>query len=293
VGSGGSITLISSPQDNRATFAQINNLSTVAFKYSLFFGAGTGVSLGTGGTTTTIIDQTGPYSDFRTPGLNDSNVVAVGAKRDAGGWDVLRINGATVDVVAGPFQESSDLVFGTLLGVYDVGINNIGDVAFLAQLAPSTFGILTGPDPVADKVIRDGDTLFGSAVTDLFFNTGPEFDGPNDAGQIVFRYGLADGRSGIALATPINPMLDGDFNCDGAVDAADYVTWRKDGGTQDDLSVWRANFGQSTGSGAAAHSLPAIQGVPEPNSLALLCAAAALVWGANVAGTLRVPCRPH
>jgi hypothetical protein len=169
--------------------------------------------------------------------------------------------------------------------VYDVGINNIGDVAFLAQLAPSTFGILTGPDPVADKVIRDGDTLFGSTVTDLFFNTGPEFDGPNDAGQIAFRYSLANGRSGIALATPI-PTLAGDYNNNGQVDAADYALWRGGGplanevdspGTVNaaDYTAWQARFGNSgTGSGANAGWAPpegwSSSAVPETTSLTLL-----------------------
>jgi hypothetical protein len=39
--------------------------------------------------------------------------------------------------------------------------------------------------------------------------------------------------------------LPGDINGDGVVDAADYVAWRKDGGTQDDYDTWRAHFGQS------------------------------------------------
>jgi uncharacterized delta-60 repeat protein len=59
------------------------------------------------------------------------------------------------------------------------------------------------------------------------------------------------------------PTLLGDYNLDGAVDAADYIVWRKTLGTtgvpaysgadgdgdgtidQDDLNVWRAHFGQS------------------------------------------------
>jgi hypothetical protein len=277
VGSGGSITLISNPQVYRASLAQINNLGTVAFRYTPFMSAGTGVALGTGGTITKVIDNTGPYSDFRTPGLNDSNVVAVGAKRDAGGWDVLRINGATVDVVAGPFQDDPG---SGAAGVQDVGLDNAGDMAFLAQLAPSTFGILTGPDPVADKVIRDGDALFGSTVSDLVVvNTGPHFDGPNDAGQIVFRYSLANGHKGIALATPV-PQLAGDYNNNGQVDAADYALWRGGGplanevdtpGTVNaaDYTAWQARFGNSgAGSGATA-GLPS-NAVPEPMSLTLL-----------------------
>lgn len=53
-----------------------------------------------------------------------------------------------------------------------------------------TFGIYTGPDRVADKVIATGDSLFGSTVTDLAFDR----DGMNNKGQIAFTAHLADGR---------------------------------------------------------------------------------------------------
>jgi hypothetical protein len=65
--------------------------------------------------------------------------------------------------------------------------------------------------------------------------------------------------------------LAGDFNGDGAVDAADYVVWRKGLGTtysQNDYNVWRANFEQSDGSGTSA-SLPNLA-VPEPSGIVLL-----------------------
>jgi hypothetical protein len=64
------------------------------------------------------------------------------------------------------------------------------------------------------------------------------------------------------------PGLAGDFNSDGAVDTADYATWRKELGTtraQADYGVWRANFGRTAGTGA---SLGAA--VPEPTSALLL-----------------------
>lgn len=64
----------------------------------------------------------------------------------------------------------------------------------------------------------------------------------------------------------------GDFNADGAVDAADYVLWRKGLGTtytQNDYTAWRSNFGQSSGSGAAwPENSPSA--VPEPHSTLLL-----------------------
>jgi hypothetical protein len=67
-----------------------------------------------------------------------------------------------------------------------------------------------------------------------------------------------------------NPLA-GDFNDDGAVDGADFLTWQRGfGSTFDaaDLADWKANFG-STGSG------PAAAAVPEPSS-ALLSMAAVL-----------------
>jgi hypothetical protein len=66
----------------------------------------------------------------------------------------------------------------------------------------------------------------------------------------------------------------GDFNLNGAVDAADYVVWRKGLGTtytQTDYDAWRANFGQTIGSGAALPSAePLSAAVPEPATLTLL-----------------------
>ncbi|MEX0611511.1 MAG: PEP-CTERM sorting domain-containing protein [Pirellulales bacterium] len=79
------------------------------------------------------------------------------------------------------------------------------------------------------------------------------------------------------------PAVAGDFNNDGSVDAADYVAWRANDGTNNALpnddglgtpvglahyELWRTNFGNTTGGGAAAGA------VPEPGSLLLLALAA-------------------
>lgn len=68
--------------------------------------------------------------------------------------------------------------------------------------------------------------------------------------------------------TPI--VLSGDYNQDGNVDAADYIVWRKELGTNytpTDYDVWRSNFGRTIGGGA----------VPEPSTLLLLGLASASV----------------
>jgi T5SS/PEP-CTERM-associated repeat protein len=83
--------------------------------------------------------------------------------------------------------------------------------------------------------------------------------------------------------------LPGDYNGDGAVDAADYVVWRKTDGSQEGYDTWRANFGATAGSGAGG-AYPANAAVPEPTCFALLFLAAitallhqrcglALAWG--------------
>jgi hypothetical protein len=60
--------------------------------------------------------------------------------------------------------------------------------------------------------------------------------------------------------------LDGDFNHDGRVDAADYVVWRKNNGTPAEYDLWRANFGMMAGAGARSPAA-AVGAVPEPQTL--------------------------
>ena len=74
--------------------------------------------------------------------------------------------------------------------------------------------------------------------------------------------------------------LVGDYNNDGAVDAGDYVTWRRSQGTTNQLpndpiggmigtaqyNQWRSHFGQPAGSGSGAMASAA---VPEPGSAVL------------------------
>jgi hypothetical protein len=78
------------------------------------------------------------------------------------------------------------------------------------------------------------------------------------------------------------PALAGDYNADGAVDAADYIVWRKllnsggsalpaDGDDNNivnaaDYDVWRTNFGRTVGggSGATGGAPSGSSAVPEP-----------------------------
>jgi hypothetical protein len=97
----------------------------------------------------------------------------------------------------------------------------------------------------------------------------------------------------------------GDFNGNGAVDAADYVLWRNgdalqnEGGitpgaaTPEDYNTWRANFGRTPGAGS---SLASSSAVPEPASWFLALLVSAFTLGVRkrsmvrcVAGSREVP----
>ncbi len=85
------------------------------------------------------------------------------------------------------------------------------------------------------------------------------------AGGLVWN--LSYGTNDVILS--VGGVL-GDYNHNGTVDAADYVVWRKGLGTiytQSDYNVWRANFGQTTGSGVGTITTAA---VPEPTTLAMV-----------------------
>ena len=70
-------------------------------------------------------------------------------------------------------------------------------------------------------------------------------------------------------------LADGDFNNDGSVNAADYVTWRKGIGvapTPENYNLWRTNFGRTVAGGSG--SGLSNSNVPEPSSIRLIFAVA-------------------
>jgi hypothetical protein len=79
--------------------------------------------------------------------------------------------------------------------------------------------------------------------------------------------------------TGVAPPLQGDFNGDGAVNAADYVVWRKNNDTELKYNEWRQHFGEP-GAGAGGGVGAGFQAVPEPTSLLL-----AIVAGVAMIGT--------
>jgi probable HAF family extracellular repeat protein len=139
---------------------------------------------------------------------------------------------------------------GQVVGASEVATTSSNTHAFLYTSGSGMVDLNTRIDPLSGWVLSDAADI-------------------NDAGQITGQ-GLIGGRYHAYLLTPVS--IPGDFNHDGRVDAADYVVWRKTGGSLGDYNTWRANFGQTAGSGAGAYAGTA---VPEPATLVLLMSAMA------------------
>ena len=167
-----------------------------------------------------------------------------------------------------------------------------GDIAETAL--ETKVGMISGSEAWFDvtsqlEAIRGGAPNFGFAILPF----------TSDGWQIHFNgTDVESARPRLIVASemsgPVTPLL-GDFNGDHSVDAADYVVWRKNlgtdfnlGGNGDetgasagvvdaaDYAMWTANFGNdSAGAGAV---VAAASTVPEPSVWMLLLPAVAAGW---------------
>lgn len=201
---GGAITTIDRTSDpNTAFAATLNNRGAVAYlKGELIdpidpnFAEYSTILISNAGSTTTIADNSGPFSSFGSFSgnrfaLNDENTVVFYANLDDGSQGIFTSNGGAITTIAD--TSNSFISFNRGLA-----INNKGTVAFSATLNTGTRGIFTGSDPVNDKVIAIGDPLFDSTVRSLSFFR----EGLNNSGQIAFYAQLADGTFGVYRAEP-------------------------------------------------------------------------------------------
>jgi hypothetical protein len=91
-------------------------------------------------------------------------------------------------------------------------------------------------------------------------------------GQLAFWASFTDGSQGVFVSNAV-AHVPGDFNNDDTANAADYVLWRKNEGSQSGYNAWREHFGASLGfgSGAALPSADSLStAVPEPGTLLLM-----------------------
>ena len=141
-----------------------------------------------------------PFSSsvFSPASINDSGTVAFGV-RPLDQFDnvISQQNDITFTNNGGSSTTIAD-TSGPFKSFWDPAINNAGTVAFFGTLDTGGSGIFTGADPITNKVITLGDSLFGSKVVSLDFST----KGLNNSGQLAFLATFEDGTSGIFRANP-------------------------------------------------------------------------------------------
>jgi hypothetical protein len=215
------------------------------------------------------------------PGAGESGITTL---NDTGIWSE---GGSGLTLVVRENDQAPDLPAGVLFDVLgSPTVNADGRIAFLSDLrgtgvtaSNNTALWAQDADGALRLIAREGSTLDvndgpGADLRTVaqfgFWSDGGGEDGQrtglNDAGQLVFSAFFTDSTAGV-FVVDMNTDLSGDFNNDGAVDAADYVAWRKGvvPTTTPNYNLWRKNFGNSnSGSGQAGAS------VPEPTTIVLV-----------------------
>jgi uncharacterized membrane protein len=135
-----------------------------------------------------------------------------------------------------------------------------------ADFRPAIWDAIHGPRYLDDVLVNEyglGEALAGWT---LISARGISGDGRSIIGRGARFAG--DSQAWIAYLGSTS-SLTADYNHDGIVNAADYVVWRKNGGTQSAYNDWRSHFGQSSGSGAGS-STHANAPIPEPSCFRLV-----------------------
>lgn len=166
-------------------------------------------------------DGNGSFSHFGSPALNDDGQLAFrgeltvtdGLFSDSRGiFFVNGFSGPSQIARGGETTPSGDFTFSTF---NPPSLNNAGQIAFTSQLfnnndGPYNNGGLFFYDDVLGLVpiFRGRDAMLGSTITGSSFShglttSGDEGNGLNENGQVAFRFKLADGRQGIAIATVV------------------------------------------------------------------------------------------
>jgi hypothetical protein len=187
-----------------------------------------------------------------------------GARADWAGGTIV-VNFAGRDLVADLTSTSTPVDGG---GNFDLASSTVnfttGTIAYRAN-----FGLAPGTTPIAGNSGNLSGT--GSVSAEGLFEIltlpiNSTFTIPVDSTTSVQL--TLNGE--LVASAPLPEDLQGDFNDDGHIDAADYVAWQKGLGvetTEDNYTLWRTNFGRTAGGGALGQTPFA---VPEPASLLLV-----------------------
>lgn len=237
------------------TFSGGTTINGGTLRVSNLFGSGTGpgtVAVMTGG----ALGGSGTIAGVVT--VNGGGHIAPGAS--IGNLKVGSLNMTAGSILDFELDTVSSADVSDLISVTAAnGLTINGGLLNITNLGNMTAGTYTLLDYVGD---------IGGSIANISFGSLP-------AG---FNYHLMNNVSATSIDLVVSTTLLGDFNSDGAVDAADYVLWRKNPAAYGDLAgydTWRQNFGNSASAGASSM----LAAVPEPaasSCIALLSSVVAL-----------------
>ena len=169
-------------------FPSINNLGTVSF-LAVGLTGGPGLYTSNGGEIVTNADTnpSSPFNRFYGNAINNLGTVAFSAGLKDNSQGIFTSSDGQLNKIvdtSGSFKQFNLLSQPNST----LSINDKGTVAFSAELDAGGFGIFTGPDSVADRVIGTGDLLDDSTVTNLILSS----QALNNSGQVVFVATLTD-----------------------------------------------------------------------------------------------------
>jgi hypothetical protein len=270
---------------------------------------------------------TTPATNTRVTSLNDTGTVAFTSEFTGGGMDLSSgvyladASGTTLVALEDTELPDGGRFFRSFF-TKSLSLNQSNELAFLAELSNTANGVAAGralfrydPNGGLEEILRTGDAFEGHAIASLNFvgdfysadlhssqQQAPDagFSGLNNAGQLAFSFSLTNGTSGIAIWTPSDEGLPGDYNSDGIVDAVDYTVWRnhfnqsftldneKPGAAtpglvdQEDYLFWKQSYGNTSSGSGGISVISTTEGstplsVPEPATILAAVAGALLL----------------
>jgi hypothetical protein len=162
-------------------------------------------------------------------------------------------------------------------GLHDSADTDIGVFDTDTSAAGAVFTVeRTGAETYIANLVSMGGADFGpevrtfeSAGVDVNWIEFTFFNGQTDTTPTLSERGTDLYIRSMEIFGGAPPILPGDYNSNGIVDAADYVVWRKDDGSQSGYDLWRTNFGRMAVNSSGASENAA---VPEPATGVVLLA---------------------
>jgi hypothetical protein len=213
-----------------------------------------GIDLYAGRLSPEIIQDSGNFVSSNTTFVGGSHPNATFGTGDIHAFATPNgVAGATIARVTIPSGSIGSPVYGLIGDTATLTLDGNNDVGFRSAFAELGDGVVerVGALVLGGVAQASGGTTYGSLLSNADIKSDLYFSGLG-----VIQVGLA-----------------GDFNNDGSVNAADYVSWRQNDGTDAGYAKFRENFQPSPVAGSS------LQGaaVPEPSTFALVSLCASLL----------------